>query len=309
MKDQVIFIVGPTASGKSEIAVAFAERVNGEIISCDSMQVYRGMDIGTAKPSAEFSERVKHHLIDCIPPSEEYSAARFAREATVLIGQLHASQKVPVVVGGSGLYMKALLDGIFPDKGKDPELRQRLKSRAHREGVEVLYRELGEIDAESASQIHPNDLRRIIRALELCYVTGTRPSALRQEGEGICHRYRCVLFGIAYERSELYARIEKRVEQMFDEGFLDEVRRLRYNTAIGQTASQALGYKESYDYLRKKIHLNHLKYLVKRNTRRFAKRQLTWFRRDRRIQWINVTSAMDPASVADQLIHRLSLQK
>jgi tRNA dimethylallyltransferase len=283
----VIFLVGPTAVGKSKIAVKIARETGAEIISCDSMQVYKGMDIGTAKPSNYLRKRVPHHLIDIISPRNEFSCADFSRRSQDLIKKIHKNKKVPLLVGGSGLYLKALVDGLFSGPAKDQELRDVLTRQAQLYGNRYLYQRLKSLDPSSAGKLHPNDRRRIIRSLEVYQKTKIPISRLKPLKKGIYSRYRVRIIGLNRDRLDLYKRIEQRVDKMFDDGLVEEVKKL-VKKGIGQVAGQALGYKEIAGYLNGEYDLGEAKRLVKRNTRHFAKRQLSWFRHDKRIEWIKI---------------------
>lgn len=287
MKKVVIFLVGPTAIGKSEVAVELAEAIGAEIISCDSMQAYKGMDIGTAKPPLSLRRQVPHHLIDIMGPLEGYSCAEFNERAKVLIEEIFGRGRVPLVVGGSGLYVKALVDGIFVSPGPDWGLRNLLYLQAQRYGDEFLYEMLAKVDPAAAARLHPNDRRRIVRALEVYEKTGFPISNLQPNREGIFSRYEVVVIGLARRRDDLYRRINERVDRMFDEGLVGEVKNLA-DKGMGLVARQALGYKEIFGYLEGKYDLEEARRLLKRNTRRFAKRQFSWFRRDKRVRWIEI---------------------
>jgi tRNA dimethylallyltransferase len=310
---RLIFLVGPTAIGKTEISFELAELIECEIISCDSMQVYRGMDVGTSKPAKIALDSVPHHLIDIIEPSEEFSVVRFRGFAVKAIEEIAARRKTPLLVGGSGLYVKVLIDGIFDGPSTDRELRDRLGQEAEEFGVKVLYRRLQEVDKDSAEKIHATDLRRIMRALEV-YDKAKEPiSRLKKNTAGLSDKYDVRIFGLDMERAALYRKIDERVDLMFSpdrsegqgpersSGLVNEARGL-FEGKLSLTASQALGYKEVFGYLRGEYDLEEAKRLVKRNTRHFAKRQLTWFKRDKRIEWIIVEDGESPAMVAEKIM-------
>ena len=280
----ILFILGPTSSGKSRVAVRLAEKLAGEVISCDSMQVYKDMDIITQAPEKDILSRVPHHLIGTVPPEEEFSAARFIDTAKGIINTLIFAGKVPIIAGGTGLYVKALVDGIFEAPAKDKDLREALQSIASKKGNDHIYRELEEVDPETAAKLHPNDLRRVIRALEIYKLTGKTASELKMRTEGISREYDCRMFGLKMERKLMYARIEDTVEKMFEEGIVDEVKRVRQGLSL--TAGKALGIKEISALLDGETDLKKTKEELKKNTRRYAKRQMTWFRGDKRIVWI-----------------------
>ncbi len=286
-RDKVIFVVGPTGIGKTDFSIELAKRIGGEIISSDSMQAYRRMDIISQKPIPKQKREVPHHLIDILDPREEYSAAEFVKRASIIINDIIERRKIPIVVGGSGLYVKALIDGLFPAPKKDLSFRNTLELEADENGGKVLHERLKKVDAEAASKIHPNDLRRIIRSLEVFHLTGIAISEQKKRTKGIKERFDIIIYGLTRPRSEIYKRIEDRVEKMFDEGLIEEVKSLkRKNPSI--TAKASLGYKEVAGYLEKKHSLNDAKELLKKNTRHLAKKQLTWFRADRRIIWVNL---------------------
>jgi len=283
MKQKIIFILGPTASGKTEVAIELAKRLNGEVISCDSMQVYKNMDIITQSVK---NFAVPHHLVKVIPPEEEFNAAKFIKMATLAICAISKKRKLPIFAGGTGLYVKTLLDGIFPAPPKDTELRHTLEKIAKEKGNEYLHNELKKVDPSAAAILHFNDVRRIVRALEIFKLTGRTMKDKKSDSRGIFNEYDCRMFGLSLPRDVLYKRIEDRVEKMFDAGLVDEVRALK-KRAISLTAAKALGVKEAAAYLDGKINLDAAKKELKKNTRRYAKRQLTWFRPDERIKWID----------------------
>jgi len=296
---KVIFIAGPTASGKTAVSLELAERAGGEIISSDSMQVYRGMDILTQAPRDEDLRRITHHLVKKIPPGEEYSAARFADEAGDIISDIIFRGKVPIVSGGTGLYMRSLLDGLFASPPKDGKFREELENVAREKGSGYLHDRLRRIDPETAGRLHPNDLRRIIRALEVYELTSMTIHDKKAEAEGISGAYDCVMFGLELERSLLYDRINKRVDKMFEEGIVDEVRRLLAEE-LSVTAGKALGIKEIKAFLEGEITLGEAREELKKNTRRYAKRQLTWFRADDRIIWVDADRSS--SEVAEEVL-------
>lgn len=303
--NRLIFLIGPTAIGKTEIAFELAKVLNCEIISCDSMQVYKGMDIATSKPTKGLRDTVMHHMIDIVEPSEEFSAAQFRELAVNAMEGILAKGKIPLFVGGSGLYIKVLIDGIFKGPSSDRGLRARLKAEADEFGVEVLYKRLEEIDSVTASEVHPNDLRRIVRALEVYEKAKAPISKLKDQTQGLSAKYDIKMFGLNMERKILYKRIDDRVEEMFSKGLVNEARNLR-GQDLSLTASQALGYKEAFGFLKGEYGPDEAKRLIKRNTRRYAKRQLTWFRRDKRIEWIIVDENSEPEDIAKVIWKKLS---
>ncbi|MFA5335510.1 MAG: tRNA (adenosine(37)-N6)-dimethylallyltransferase MiaA [Candidatus Omnitrophota bacterium] len=305
MPGKLVFIVGPTAIGKTGISFELAKLIECEIISCDSMQVYRGMNVGTSKPAKVLLGSLPHHLVDIIDPSEEFSVAQFRVLAVKAIEEMISRKKTPLLVGGSGLYVKVLIDGIFEAPVTDRELRQRLEEEAAEFGVGQLYARLKQADPAGAAGIHPNDLRRIIRALEVYEKASAPISELRKRTSGLGDKYNVRIFGLNMERAALYGKIDERVDQMFSEGLINEARALMAGK-MSLTASQALGYKEAFGYLAGDYDLEEAKRLVKRNTRHFAKRQLTWFRRDKRIEWIELDEDFDTEETARAIWKKLS---
>ncbi|MHB2156239.1 tRNA (adenosine(37)-N6)-dimethylallyltransferase MiaA [Calditrichota bacterium GD2] len=290
MKRVVHFIVGPTAIGKTFLSALLAEKIKVEIISADSRQIYRFMDIGTAKPEAEFRRQVTHHFIDIRDPDEYYSAGLFGKEARTTIANIFARGRVPLVVGGSGFYIKALVDGIFELDAKDEKIRQQLNERLERDGLRALYDDLKKIDPGYAAKISPNDRQRILRSLEVYFVTG-KPFSYFHQQKPEAADFKPVFWGLDMERKALYQRINERVDQMLTEGLLDEVKTLLEKGYSPQlNALNTVGYKEAIAYLQNRLSYEEMAEQIKRNTRRYAKRQLTWFRADQRIQWTRVDS-------------------
>lgn len=280
---QVIFLVGPTASGKTNLSIRLAKKLNAEVISCDSMCVYKGMDILTSKPSAADRKKIRHHLIDIISPEREFNASEYRRMALGKIEDILARGKAPLFVGGSGLYVKAVIDGLFPSAEKDLWFRKRQEALAKRYGRLYLYKKLKKIDTERARKIHPNDLRRVIRALEIYHTEKKRPSELKKDTHPL--KYDFKIFGLKLDRDKLYKNIDTRVEEMFKKGIVEEVKKLSRKN-LSSTSQKALGYKEVLRYLNGEYSLEEAKELLKKNTRNFAKRQMTWFRGDKRIGWL-----------------------
>lgn len=287
----LVVIAGPTATGKSEVAVEIATRLNGEIISADSMQVYRRMNIGTAKLLPEERKGVPHHLIDIVEPTENYSVANFQEQATQVIKEVHLRNKLPILVGGTGLYINAVIDNYFFPAGLlNSQIRQQLIQLGKEIGTEALHRWLVEVDPESAARIQPGDLRRIVRALEVFHLTGQPLSAFHHSKHSSSPGYNLGMFGLYCPRELLYQRINRRVEEMISQGLVEEVKQLLAEGCTpSTTALQAVGYKEIIDYLRGYYDLDTAVEMIKRNTRRLAKRQMTWFKRDQRIRWFDIT--------------------
>lgn len=301
MHGTLVGIVGPTATGKTEVGVKLAKQLDGEIISADSMAVYKGMDIGTAKPSPEEQAQVRFHLIDVVYPDEEFSVAEFKRLAERAIADIVSRGKIPLLVGGTGLYVKALVGGLnIPPVAPNYELRERLRAEALRYGGECLLDRLRAVDPITAERLHPRDVKRIIRALEVYALTGI-PISHHHVAAGKSEvAYHVTLFGLTMSRSELYRRIEDRVDRQVEAGLIQEVRRLLDQGYSPELPSmKGLGYKQIVPYLMSQCDLQTAIEILKRDTRRFAKRQFTWFRAMPGIHWIDVTerSAKEAASV------------
>ena len=299
----VVFVVGPTGSGKSGVALALAKRIGGEIISCDSMQVYRGMDIGTAKPSVQDRKEVKHHLLSIISPQEEHSVFTHRQLVLSKISSIVKRGRIPILVGGSGFYIKTLIDGLPDHLGKHDDTRKKLEVRARRYGLEKLHDELRSIDPVRAAAIHVNDKKRVIRALEVWELSKKRPTEMTPNGRCLTSLgVHPVIFGLKHNRPHLYRRIEKRVDWMIQHGWIDEVKRLR-KIKFSKTAESAIGYREIHEYLQGRKTLKDIVSEIKKNTRRLAKKQMTWFRKDPRIKWIRVLpSKKEPTRVCVQKI-------
>jgi len=304
----VFVIVGPTAVGKSALAVSVAEMLDTEIISADSMQIYRGMTIGVAAPSAQDLARVRHHCVGIIDPDERFSAADFARRAREIVHELHAQRKIPLVVGGSGLYVRALVDGLFPGAPADKRLRQHLKEAAAGKGAGHLHERLRMVDPASAKKIHPNDLRKVVRALEVYELTGTPISELHRKHRDNRPDFDLTFVGIDRQRRDLYGRIDERVERMFELGLIEEVTDLLergYGDEIDRI--RPLGYPEVKAYLFGEIDLDRAKYVAKRNSRRYAKRQYTWFKHDPRIRWFRFSPDEETGDYAAQICRAIGI--
>lgn len=280
-KIKLPIIVGATASGKSALAMRIAEEIGGEIVSCDSMQIYRRMNIGTAKPTVEEQSRVRHHLIDVIEPWESFSCADYARLADETIRDIIARGKTPIVCGGTGLYLDALLRGGLAEEADcDENYRNELNLLAEEKGNEYVHGLLRDLDPESADAIHPNNRKRVIRALEVCRVTGRKKSEIDRENSAFNGAYEPLAVGLFYtDRAVLYERIDRRVDQMLEDGLLDEVRALDAEGIFdrSKTAAGAIGYKELLGFIRGEMTLEEASDTLKTATRRYAKRQCTWF--------------------------------
>ena len=311
---RAIAIVGPTASGKSDLAIELSRRLGGEIVSCDSMQIYRRLDIGTAKPTEEEMEGIAHHMIDIADPTAPYSAADYAAEAREVIGQILGRGRIPILCGGTGLYLEALRSGRHANApGADEAFRAALFEEAEREGgASALHARLTEIDPEAAAGIHPNNVRRVIRALELAHLTGSTKSALdaesRRGGDGV----ELLIFCLCFEdRALLVDRIERRVDRMMERGLLAEVTALYGDGCLapGQTAEQAIGYRQLIPYLEGKISCETAVADIKTATRRYAKRQMTWFRRTEGIRFLAVDGGgrlRSRSELADEILPQIT---
>ncbi len=286
-KTKIVTIVGPTACGKTRLSVELAKRFGGEVVSADSMQIYKGMDIGTAKPTDLEMQGVSHHLIDFLPCDKEFSVAEYVALAKEKIADIHASGKLPFLVGGTGLYVSSLLSGTrFVEQKSDPTLREALRQKLERDGGEALLRELATFDEETAKKLHPNDALRIIRAIEIYKLTGVTMAQHVANSKTANSPYETLMFGMTYRnRDALYEKINARVDKMLKAGLLDEARKVLASNG-SKTAMNAICYKELAPYLRGECSLEEAVENLKMQTRRYAKRQLTWFRRDERIKWI-----------------------
>ena len=294
MKSELICLLGPTAVGKTEIAIQLAQRLNAEIVSIDSRQIYRQMDIGTAKPTPEEQKAARHHLIDCVDISQPFSVADYQSLADAAIDDIQNRGKRVLLVGGAGLYFRAVLDGLFEGPGADSALRERLEREAAQHGVNVLHDKLRACDPASAERIHPNNVVRVIRALEVYELTGTPMSELQQQWHPEKQRYPFIAFCLTMPRTLLYHRIEQRVDVMLANGLIAEVESLlAAGYARGTVALQSFGYRELIAYLDGECTYLEAVEQLKQNTRRFAKRQLTWFRKDTRIEWIDRSTTPD----------------
>ena len=289
-KPKIIVICGPTGIGKTTTAIRTAAEIEGQIISADSMQVYRYMDIGTAKPTPLERQKVKHHMIDIVDPDADFDAAQYADMARKMIAELHSNNIVPYIVGGTGLYIKALLHGLYQSEPIDADLRARLKDEAANIGSETLHRRLMKVDPKTASKIHPNDTYRIIRALEIFEATGETISVFQHKHQFCDTPFEFLEIGLSMPRKTLYESINRRVDAMIDAGFVDEVKNL---LDMGYRADlksmQAIGYRHLAAFIQGHQPWKETVRTLKRDTRRYAKRQLTWFRADAGIAWIEPT--------------------
>ena len=283
----LVVILGPTASGKTSLSLALAEQLQGEIVSCDSVAVYREFEIGTAKPSAQERARVPHHLIDVISPTEFFTAGDYSRLARQTLQEIHSRRHLPIVVGGTGLYLRALLEGLFAGPVRSEELRHRLRERAQERGPQYLHKILRRLDPSAADAIHPHDVSKTVRAVEICITSRSRMSSLWQQGRDALSGFRILRIGLNPDREKLYQRINLRAQQMFQQGLLNETGRLMQH--YGETARtlESLGYKQAAQHLRGELSPEQAIALAQQGHRNYAKRQMTWFRREPDVHWFN----------------------
>ena len=288
MSKKIVVICGPTASGKTALSIALAKAFDGEVVSADSMQIYRRMDIGTAKPTKEEMDGVPHHMLDVAEPGEAYSGSRYVEEATACVEDILARGKLPIVCGGTGLYIDGLIRGTdYQPAGTDNGIRERLEGEWEPQGAEQMMARLAAVDPDSAARLHLSDKRRILRALEVYLATGETITAHNARTKAIPPRYEAVMIGLNTEpRQILYDRIDRRVGVMLEQGLLQEVQSLLEDGLLEGTAAQAIGYKELLAYFRGEMTLETAADLIRQKSRNYAKRQLTWFRRDERVKWI-----------------------
>lgn len=303
--EPVIVIAGPTASGKTRLSVELARLINGSIVSADSMQIYRYMDIGTAKPDDEEMAGIRHYMIDEVDPDENYSVARYRERALECIADIIREGRRPIVAGGTGLYINSLIYNInFSETICDESLRESLRAEAEQKGNRYLYEKLVRIDPEAAGRIHENDIRRIIRAIEVYTHTKKTISEHIRMSRLEPPPYRYIVFGLRWDRDRLYRRINRRVDDMIRKGLVEEARRLvEMGFDRKGTAMQAIGYKEILPYLKGECSLEEAVEILKRNTRRYAKRQMTWFRQIREITWLDMDEDTDYREAAEKIIH------
>ena len=283
----LVVVLGPTASGKTALSLTLAERFGGEIVNCDSVAMYREFDIGTAKPSASERARVPHHLVDFLAPTSQVTAGEYARQARRVLGEIDTRGNLPIVVGGTGLYLRALLVGLFPGPQRSEELRERLRARAASHGPQYLHRILSRLDLAAAEKIHSKDAPKLIRAIEVCLASRQKMSELwRQHGREPLRGFRVLRLGLDPDRQALYGRIDHRAEEMFRSGLVEETECLlrKYGTAAGPLSS--LGYKQAAQYLHGEITRDHAIQAAQQAHRNYAKRQMTWFRREPEVQWL-----------------------
>lgn len=287
-KPKVIVICGPTASGKTALSIELAKKINGEIVSCDSMQIYKDMDIGTAKPTIEEMQGIKHYMLDFVSPDERYSVADYKKQAKQAIREIIEKGKVPIVVGGTGLYVDSLIYEIeYQDIEFDEKYRKQLEERSKKEGLEVLYNEAKKIDPEAITKISPNDKKRILRILEIYNATGKNKTEQEKKSRKNEVEFDYKVYAISWDREKLYDRINQRVDIMIDQGLIEEVQKIYSKYNKFPTAMQGLGYKEVLEYLEGKCNKQEMIDKIKQETRRYAKRQLTWFRKNKQTIWLD----------------------
>lgn len=286
-KIKVVVVAGPTASGKTELGVKIAKAFDGEVVSADSMQIYKGMDIATAKPTLEEMQGIPHHLIDFLDRNIAFSVADYVKLAGEKISNIYSRGKLPVIVGGTGLYISSLIDNIkFPDIKSDPLIRKKIEDEINEKGKEAVFERLKAVDPETASELHYNNTVRVIRALEVFEITGRKLSEFKEESRLQPSMYDALILGLNFsDRQKLYDRINLRVDKMIQMGLIEEAREV-FEAGEMKTAANAIGYKELIPYFDNKSNLNDCIDKIKQETRRYAKRQLTWFRKNAKIQWV-----------------------
>ncbi|MDU1009996.1 MAG: tRNA (adenosine(37)-N6)-dimethylallyltransferase MiaA [Finegoldia magna] len=289
MRKKCIVIVGPTGVGKTRLSIFLAKRLNSEIISADSMQIYKYMDIGTAKVEPKYQKEIKHHLIDIVEPNENFNVEQFQSLCIDKIEEISAKNKIPIIVGGTGLYINSITHKLeFNTVKSDEKLRYELENIAESQGNQKLHKMLEDIDPESASKIHKNNVRRVIRAIEVYKLTGHKFSEINDKFDHYNDDYDFYIIGLNDDREILYKRINQRVDEMIDEGFMAECKYIYELTDENSQSIQAIGYREAFMYLNNEISFKDMVSLMKKNSRKYAKRQLTWFRQDERIHWMNL---------------------
>ncbi len=306
MEKRVIVILGPTCSGKTSLSLKLAESLKSEIISADSRQVYKILSIGTAKPSLEELSIAKHHFVDALNPEIEFNVSKFEIEALKIIDELHKQNKIPIVVGGSGLYIKAIVEGLWNDVDTDANFRAKLLKEKDEFGNQFIYDRLVEVDSKSAETMLPQNWKRVIRALEVFHLTGKPILEFHQEYKRESD-YKFLQFGLNWEREVLYRNIETRVDEMISAGLVDEIKSiLKAGYSQDLNSLNTVGYKEIIAHLNSEYDLERANELIKRNTRRFAKRQMTWFRKDETIEWFGIKDRSDIEEIKKKIIHKLS---
>ena len=279
-------ILGPTGSGKTALSLALAQEFDGEIVNCDSVAMYREFDIGTAKPSSSERAQAPHHLFDYVDPTRHITAGEYAREARHVLSDIKARQRMPIVVGGTGLYLRVLLEGLFPGPQRSEELRERLRERAASHGSSYLHKVLVRLDKETAGKVHPNDAPKLIRAVEVCLASRQKMSELWQHGRDPLRGFRILRLGLYPERALLYERINRRADEMFRTGLLAETKSLMERYGAQARPLESLGYKQAAQFLRGELTLEQAVQAAQQRHRNYAKRQMTWFRREPDVQWL-----------------------
>jgi len=282
----LVVILGPTASGKTALSLALAEKFDGEIVNCDSVAMYREFDIGTAKPTAEERARAPHHLLDCVDPRHYITAGEYARQARQVLEEIKLRSRLPIVVGGTGLYLRALLEGLSPGPQRSEELRERLRESAARRGPDHLHRVLSRLDRATAEKIHANDVPKLIRAIEVCMAARGKMSELWQQGRDPLQGFRIVRLGLDPDRAALYDRINQRARQMFENGLIEEARMLLEKYGAEASPLASLGYKQAVQVLREELTREQAMQAAQQGHRNYAKRQLTWFRHEPEVTWL-----------------------
>jgi tRNA dimethylallyltransferase len=308
LERKVIVVAGPTCSGKTELGLLLAGVFNSEIISADSRQFYKYLDIGTAKPAPSILKKVKHHFINSLNPDEYYNASKFEKDALDICGKLIRNNKIPIIVGGSGLYLKAVIDGIFDSADLDTDYRNYLINQKELFGNEYIYNELKKVDPESASKMLPQNWKRVLRALEVYHQTGEKIWKQQQEYKRNLN-LKFYQYGLKWEREKLYRNIEDRVDKMITDGLVEEVKNiLNMGFSKKLNSLNTVGYKEIISYLDKEITFERGVELIKRNTRRYAKRQITWFNADKRIKWFEVENNYDLSRISKEILEDMKLK-
>lgn len=285
-KPLLAVVLGPTASGKTALSLALAEKFGGEIVNCDSVAMYREFGIGTAKPTASERARAPHHLLDCVDPNEFVTAGEFARRARSVLEEIKARNHLPIVVGGTGLYLRALLEGLFLGPQRSEELRERLRERAARRGTTYLHRILLRLDRAAAEKIHPNDVPKLIRAIEVCLGSRRKMTELWQQGREPLEGFRILRLGLDPDRAALYDRINQRARRMFDEGLIEETKCLVAKYGTGARPLSSLGYRQAVQFLNGELSREEAIEAAQQAHRNYAKRQMTWFRRETEVVWL-----------------------
>ena len=300
----LVVIAGPTASGKTALSLAIAEKFEGEIVNCDSVAMYREFDIGTAKPTAAERARAPHHLFDCVEPTDFVTAGEYARRARQVLAEVSARRHLPIAVGGTGLYLRALLEGLFPGPQRSEELRERLRKRAAKRGPGYLHRILTRLDPTSAQKIHANDSPKLIRAIEVCLGSRQKMTDLWQQGRDALRGFRILRLGLDPDRTALYDRINQRAQHMFDNGLVEETERLLQKYGATARPLASLGYKQAVQLLRGELTREQAVQATEQAHRNYAKRQMTWFRRETDMTWLKGFG--DDPQIQELAIHRLA---